>query len=469
MTNRIGDFGFLMALLYIMANFRVSHFNLIYLQIVSSQQHGTLPEALPAIGALLIWAACAKSAQFPLYFWLPDAMEGPTPTSALMHAATMVTAGVFLLVRSWPLIAAVPGLPEVVAGIGCLTAVAAAIIAATKKDLKRILAYSTVSHLGLMMLALGLGQIGLAIFHLIVHGFFKAVLFLSAGNIGHAIHQPTANVDDVGGWRKALPWTYACFIVASLSLSGVWPLGGFFSKDAILEVAWEHGGWIRWVSPLIAFGSAFYISRMILLTFHGQRPEQQGLEAHPHEAPFSLIIPICFLTFGAAIIGFFAPTIERMVMSGWWHLPSGLPGLKGVLDLPGEVEIPVLGLHHMFGRGGLMALLGFVAAWRLTMSNQSFDWRWREHYPALEAIFESDFGWKTLMGKIADAVALGARWTGQILDKKWWDGAIESSSGAAQGAAEVLATYAQGRLNDSMWWMTAAVALILGTVLGVIR
>ncbi|MEQ1918950.1 MAG: NADH-quinone oxidoreductase subunit L, partial [Elusimicrobiota bacterium] len=217
LTNRVGDFGLLLAVLLIILQFKVTHFHLLYLKVSS----GASFELLPLIGVFLVWAACAKSAQFPLYFWLPDAMEGPTPTSALMHAATMVTAGVFLLVRSWPLISMVEGLPHLVAWIGAITALFAAIIAGTKKDLKRILAYSTVSHLGLMMMALGLNQVGVALFHLIVHGFFKAALFLCAGNIAHALHQPTANVDDVGGLQKSMRMTYLSFVLAASKMASL--------------------------------------------------------------------------------------------------------------------------------------------------------------------------------------------------------------------------------------------------------
>ena len=461
MTNRVGDFGFLLALLYILAVFKVSNFHLIYVMV----DRGMHLEALPVIGVLLIWAACAKSAQFPLYFWLPDAMEGPTPVSALMHAATMVTAGVFLLVRSWPLIAAVAWLPPLVAAIGAFTAVFAAVIASTKKDLKRILAYSTVSHLGLMMLALGLGQVGLAVFHLVVHGFFKAVLFLCAGNIAHAIHKPTATVDDVGGWRKALPFTYVCVWIAALSLSGVWPLAGFFSKDAIIDAAWAHGGWLAAAAPLISFGSAFYIFRFLFLTFHGDRPEQAGLKAQPHEAGAALIVPVALIAAGAALGGLLAPAVQRLIVFGWVNLPLGVPGLTGTLVLPGSPLLPALGVKDMLGLGGALAALGAAAAYYLTMVDAGWDWRWRRNYPALEAAFESDFGWKTFVGWTSDRVAAGSRFCGRTLDKKWWDGAIEGSAGAARGAAEALSACAQGRLNDYLWWMAAGAALLLGGAL----
>jgi len=456
-TNRIGDFGLLLALLLIVMQFKVTHFHLIYLKLAS----GATFELLPLIGLCLVWAACAKSAQFPLYFWLPDAMEGPTPTSALMHAATMVTAGVFLLVRSWPMIFAVEGLPNLIAWIGGLTALIAAIIAGTKKDLKRILAYSTVSHLGLMMLALGLNQIGAALFHLIVHGFFKAALFLCAGNIAHALHQPTANVDDVGGLQKSMRLTYLAFGLAAVSLAGIFPFGGFFSKDAILDAAWHHGGPLAIIGMLVAAGSAFYIFRMLFLAFYGARPEQKGAP-HAHEAEPILAVPVLFLALGAALAGLLKGPIERFVVVGMRGLPSGLPQLDVVLNLPGEPTLPHLNLL-VAGVGTVMALLGAAAAWRLTMADPGFDWRWRGG--AAEAMFESDFGWKTVIDKLASAVSRGAGFTGRVLDKGGLDGLVEGTSGLTRAAGAVIARSAQGRVNDYLWWMVAGTALLLGRVL----
>jgi NADH-quinone oxidoreductase subunit L len=460
LTNRVGDFGFLLALLLMLGTFHESRFQLIYLNVEA--RHNL--DAMPLIGALLIWAACAKSAQFPLYFWLPDAMEGPTPTSALMHAATMVTAGVFLLIRSWPLIAAVPHLPDAVAGIGAFTAVAAAVIAGTKKDLKRILAYSTVSHLGLMMLALGLGRVGVAVFHLIVHGFFKAALFLCAGNVGHAIRQPTANVDQVGGWRSALPWTYACFVVAALSLAGVFPFGGFFSKDAILSAALERGGLFAYAGVLVSIGSAFYIFRMLLLTFHGDRPEQAGLSAHPHEAGPALVVPIALLSLGALFSGALRPIVESMVSGGWVHLPIGLPGVPGFFSLPGTPAIPAFEWKTS-AIGTALVALGAGAAYYFTMIDAGWDWSWRASSPALERVFESDFGWKILVDRLVSGVVGLARFTGRVLDKTWWDGLIEGAGSAAGSAGDALSRAARGRLNDSLWWMAAGAALLLAGAL----
>jgi NADH-quinone oxidoreductase subunit L len=378
-----------------------------------------------------------------------------------MHAATMVTAGVFLLVRSWPLISAVEGLPHLIAWIGGATALFAAIIAGTKKDLKRILAYSTVSHLGLMMLALGLGRIGVAIFHLIVHGFFKAALFLCAGNIAHALHQPTANVDDVGGLHKSMRLTYVSFLLAALSLAGVFPLGGFFSKDAILDAAWHHGGALAAMGMLVAAGSAFYIFRMLFLAFYGARPEQTGAP-HAHEAEPILSVPVLFLALGAAVAGLLKAPIERFAVIGMRGLPSGLPDLNLVLNLPGE---PLLAHINwtVAGLGTLMVALGAAAAWRLTMSDPGFDWRWRGG--AAEAMFESDFGWKTVVDRGTRAVSWLARLAGRVVDKACLDGLIEGAGGAARAAGAAIASSAQGRINDYLWWMAIGTAVLLGRVL----
>jgi NADH-quinone oxidoreductase subunit L len=451
LTNRVGDFGFLLALLVMLVAWKTTRMHFVYLYVLSGKV-----ELAAIVGLGLIWAACAKSAQFPLYFWLPDAMEGPTPTSALMHAATMVTAGVFLLVRAWPVVASVPGLPELVAWIGAITALFSALVAGTKKDLKRILAYSTVSHLGLMMLALGLGQVGTAMFHLVVHGFFKAALFLCAGNIAHALHQPTASVDQVGGWRKAMPVTHASFLVAGLSLAGIWPLGGFFSKDAILDAAWHHGGALGIMGLLVAAASAFYIFRMLFLTFYGDRAEQKAHRHEPHEAEPALGAPVAVLALGSALIGFAGPKMTRALASGWTMVPPNTPILPGELALPPFSPL-------VAGLGTAMAALGAFAAWRLTMSDPGWDWRWRGG--AAEAAFESDFGWKTVASGLASLTVSAAGFVGRVFDKAWWDGLLEGTAGAARAAGGVVARAGQGRLNDSLWWMLAGAALFVGRAL----
>lgn len=447
LTNRVGDFGLMLAVLVILFAFRggMGRFAVIFPLI-----HAADAPLLALAGLLLFWAACAKSAQFPLHFWLPDAMEGPTPVSALMHAATMVTAGIFLLARSWPLIAVVGNLPEIIAWTGAVTATGAAAVAATKTDLKRILAYSTVSHLGIMAFALGLGQISAAIFHLITHGFFKAVLFLCAGNIAHALAKPTATVDEVGGLAGKMPLTFLCFCVAALSLAGVWPFAGFYSKDAVLDAAFHHGGAFMAVGLLIAFGSAFYIFRMLCLVFLGPRPDQAP-PAHPHEAGPMMAVPVAFLSIGALGVGWLAPGLLKMLASGW--MPRG-----SVPSLPAP-SLPVA------LAGTAAAGLGALLAWWLTTGLPRWDWQWRKSRPGLERAFESDFGWKTVVARLARLVGDFADRFGRGFDLGVVDALVEGGAGRARAAAGALAVLATGLLNDYLWWMLAATTLLLWTAL----
>ncbi|MBI3554375.1 MAG: NADH-quinone oxidoreductase subunit L [Elusimicrobia bacterium] len=447
MTNRVGDFGLMLAVLLLLLLFGPGGARFSYVfPLISTAE----PKLLGLTGVLLFWAASAKSAQFPLYFWLPDAMEGPTPVSALMHAATMVTAGIFLLARSWPIVVSVPGLPELIACVGAFTAIGAAIVAGTKTDLKRILAYSTVSHLGLMAFALGLGAVGPAIFHLITHGFFKAVLFLCAGNIAHALHQSTASVDDVGDMRRAMPLTFFCFAAAALSLSGIGPFAGFFSKDAILHEARRHGPAAFAAGLAIAAGSAFYIFRMLFLTFFGRRAEQKRRGEHAHDAPPIMAVPVLFLTLGALGVGWLQDGFSRLINVGW-PLRAGVEALPA-FDWPMAIW------------GTAAALAGAGAAYWLTMGLPSWDWQWRSRMPELEAAFESDLGWKTVVALLAHGVRIGADAVGGLWDKGIWDGIVESTADFASGAADLACALATGSLNDYLWWMLAGTSVLLWTV-----
>jgi NADH-quinone oxidoreductase subunit L len=442
-VNRIGDFGFLLAVLLLSSAFSGNTRFHILPQITAALQ----PEAAALIASLLVFAATAKSAQFPLYFWLPDAMEGPTPVSALMHAATMVTAGIFLMVRCWPLISSVPGLPEMIAALGALTALFSAVIACTRKDLKRILAYSTVSHLGLMAMAVGLGQPAAAVFHLLTHGFFKAVLFLCAGNVAHALHQGSASVDETGGLRREMKATFLCFAVAALSASGLWPFAGFYSKDAILDAAMHHGAVWSAVGLAISFLSAFYMGRMLFLVFFGPRPEQKR-HGQPHEAEPGLAVPVAFLSIGALAAGWLAAPLSALLgnQGGAQLFPAALP----------EFSMRVA----LYGTGA--ALFGWAVSWLLTMALPSWDWRWRARLPALERAFDKELGYKPLMNGLGSGVWSLAGWIGRAFDKKFWDGLIEASAGASHGLAELGGRWASGRIGDSLWWLAAgSFALLL--------
>lgn len=448
LTNRVGDFGLMVAVFILMA---------VPVLRPGGTRFALLFPLLPAAdaglvalsGLLIFWAACAKSAQFPLYFWLPDAMEGPTPVSALMHAATMVTAGIFLLARSWPLIAAIGGLPDLLGWVGAATAICAAALAGTRTDLKRILAYSTVSHLGLMAFALGLGEVGASIFHLVTHGFFKAVLFLCAGNIAHALGQPTASVTDTGGLAKKMPITFACFVVAALSLAGIFPFAGFYSKDAILGAALRAGPAAAAAGVLIGVLSAFYIFRMLFLVFLGPRSEQKR-PAAVHEAEAIMAVPLVFLALGALGAGWLAPGFTALINSGW---PTAHP----------VAAAPHLSLW-VAAAGSAAAAAGAGAAWHLTMTWPGWDWEWRRRFPAFEAFCQGDFGWRAAVGLAAGA-ARGAAGLGRSLDDDVVDGAVESSGRLARAGSEAGGLLAAGSLNEYVWWMAAAAAALLLAVL----
>ena len=448
MSNRIGDFGLMLGILILLYLFKHTRYAMLFPVLGAAKE----PMLIPVVGLLFFWAACGKSAQFPLYFWLPDAMEGPTPVSALMHAATMVTAGIFLLARSWPLISAVAHLPALIAAVGAFTAIFSGVLACTRRDLKRILAYSTVSHLGIMAFGLGLGQPAAAVFHLITHGFFKAVLFLCAGNIAHALHQPTANIDEVGGLRKAMPLTFACFLLAALSLAGVPPFAGFYSKDAIIGAAIELGGWRMGAGLVIGVLSGFYIFRMLFLAFFGPAKRQAG-PAHFHEAPPVCGVPVAFLTIGAVSVGWLHHAFSHMIGLGW---PSRA-GIEGLADVT----------WASMGIGSALALVGGGLAYAATLGAPDWEWAWRERHPMLERAFDADFGWKTVVGVTAYGFRGFANAIGRVFDKRIWDGFLESLSSLAHGLGAMGSDLATGNLNDSLWWMLMGAAALLWSALRV--
>jgi NADH-quinone oxidoreductase subunit L len=293
-VNRIGDYGFSLAMLMIVVNFGSLDFGTVF-GAAASKPEGVLT----AIAMLLLVGACGKSAQFPLYVWLPDAMEGPTPVSALIHAATMVTAGVYVVARSFPIYIHAPGALEWVAFIGLFTAAFAATIGLAQNDIKKVFAYSTVSQLGYMFLGLGTGAFSSGIYHLMTHAFFKALLFLGAGSVIHAL-SGEQDMRNMGGLRKKIPVTFWTLMCAALAISGVPPLAGFFSKDAILVAAFHHAPWMYWVGTITAGMTAFYVFRAMFMTFFG---EYRGHE-HPHESPAVITVPLAILAVLSIIGGF---------------------------------------------------------------------------------------------------------------------------------------------------------------------
>ena len=306
LVTRLGDLGFLIAIILIWT--KTGTFDILEIQELAIA--GAIGANVLTIFALGIFAGAAgKSAQFPLHVWLPDAMEGPTPVSALIHAATMVAAGVYLVARFFPVFEVAENAGMTVAIIGGTTALMAALLAVVMTDIKRVLAYSTISQLGYMMLAIGLGGYVAGIFHLLTHAFFKALLFLGSGSVNHSTN--TFDMRRMGGLRKVMPWTYATFLIGSLSLAGVFPLAGFWSKDEILADAWAEQQILFWLALAVVFLTAFYMFRVIFLTFEGEyqggepaEEEGHGSDpAHPHESPWVMVVPLAVLAVPALLIG----------------------------------------------------------------------------------------------------------------------------------------------------------------------
>jgi len=310
-VNRIGDFGFALGIFTVYLIFGSLQFDTVFAA-APDVAHNTIPflgfdvDAITIACILLFIGAMGKSAQLGLHTWLPDAMEGPTPVSALIHAATMVTAGVFMLARLSPLFEYSPVALGIVVVVGGTTAIFAASIGMAQNDIKRVIAYSTCSQLGYMFFAAGVSAYGAAMFHLITHAFFKALLFLGAGSVIHAV-SGEQDMRKMGGLRSLIPATYVLMWIGSLSLAGIWPFAGYYSKDTILEAAWAAGGFIGnyayCLGILTAFLTAFYSWRLLFMTFHGKPRASREIMNHVHESPKVMILPLVVLAVGAVFAG----------------------------------------------------------------------------------------------------------------------------------------------------------------------
>ena len=354
-VNRVGDFGFMLAVLLLFVTFKTT--DMLSLQEQLSHVHAG-SGVLTAIALLLFTGAVGKSAQIPLYVWLPDAMEGPTPVSALIHAATMVTAGVYMIARSSLLFTLAPTASSIVALVGIATALFAATMALVATDIKRVLAYSTVSQLGYMVFAVGVGAYAAGIFHLVTHAFFKALLFLGAGAVIHAL-AGEQDMRKMGNLRAALPTTHWTMLWATLAIAGIFPFAGFWSKDEILAGAIKSGGInILWwlVGLLTAFLTAFYMFRLLYLTFYGTSRVEHHVAEHLHEAPPAMRVPLIFL----AILS---------LLGGFLGFPPEHGGLHRLLEPVFAAAEHARGGPHHFGFGDvvlmLISLTVAVTGWRL--------------------------------------------------------------------------------------------------------
>ena len=442
-VNRVGDVGFLIAMFVIFSAFG----SLAFADVLPAAERTLSTGTAVAIGLLLLVAATGKSAQIPLYVWLPDAMAGPTPVSALIHAATMVTAGVYLIARASPIYALVPDIGMVVAWIGVLTALVTALIACGQRDLKKILAYSTISQLGYMFVGVGLGSQVAGIFHLLTHGFFKALLFLAAGSVMHAMADDT-DVWRMGGLRRVMPITFLTSLVGWLAIAGFPGLSGFWSKEEILVAALDTPGaegiWV--IGTIVAGVTAFYMTRWFVLIFLG-RPRYHDLTParHPHESPLSMTLPLLLL----AVASIAGGLLEFPPGDGFlhhWLEPSVVPFVGETAFLDHAVAQAVVIAVSLAG-----ILLGGLVYWR------------RDPRPA-EAMgpaawaaraFYVDAAYDWAVARPGRAVARAFAW----FDATIVDGAVNGIAGLTGGLAQV------GRRVQTGLVRSYAMAVLLGTVL----
>jgi NADH-quinone oxidoreductase subunit L len=412
-TNRVGDFGFVLGLFALVSTFGSLKYTEIFPRIAANSSILTGPGYLGLtlagfIALTLFIGAMGKSAQIPLYVWLPDAMAGPTPVSALIHAATMVTAGVYMVVRSNVIYQLAPNISMFVAVIGALTAIFAATIGLAQNDIKKVLAYSTVSQLGYMFLAAGLGAYSAAIFHLMTHAFFKALLFLGSGSVIHA----TGGEQDMrkmGGLKKHLPATYKTFLIGSLAIAGIPPLAGFFSKDEILHAAAANNQWVLWaVGLLTAALTAFYMFRAVHMTFHGEfrgTPEQ---EHHLHESPPVMTVPLWVLAVGAVGAGFVGlPAVLGENANRFHHFLEPV-----VVEIEGHpAAVPHIAAALAWGLIGIaivVAVTGILLAGRLYGRRRGLatEEAWERHLPAVRRILAN----KYYVDELYDATVVRGTW-----------------------------------------------------------
>ena len=443
-VNRIGDWGFLVALMMIFAAFGTLDFGIVFAEAPAVLSVGMAT----AITLMLFVGATGKSAQLPLYVWLPDAMEGPTPVSALIHAATMVTAGVYMIARTAALFELAPASLAIVATVGALTALFAATIAVGQRDIKRVLAYSTISQLGYMIMAVGLTAFTAGIFHLMTHAFFKALLFLGAGSVIHAMSDEQ-DMWKMGGLRKYMPITFATMAIGWLAISGLFPLAGFWSKDEILASAFAKGGFftILWVIGVVtAWITAFYMTRLIILTFMGDRRWNEG--AHPHESPSTMTVPLIILAVFSAI-------------AGLWNTPVRL-GLEHFLE-PVFVDI-----HQVHPAGGLtvwalalislaVVILGILIAYGRYGRGELPSEEGGYWAAALNGYGVDDFYGKVI---VAPGRAI-ATWSAMFFDMKVVDGIV---NGLAVGVRSFGSSM---RVLQTGWVRSYGAAIVAGS-LGVI-
>ncbi len=463
-VNRIGDFGFILGIFLIVTTFGSVQFTEVFGQ---AAQRLELSGGL-AIGItlLLFLGATGKSAQIPLYVWLPDAMEGPTPVSALIHAATMVTAGVYMVARCSILYLMAPGVLLLVAIVGALTAIFAASIALVQNDIKRVLAYSTISQLGYMFLACGVGAFSAGIFHLTTHAFFKALLFLGAGSVIHALGGEQ-DIRRMGGLKEKMPTTYRTFLVASLAIAGVFPFAGFFSKDEVLWAALTRGNVLFWlVGAAAAILTAFYMFRLVFVVFHAH-PQANGTpSAHLHEPPSPMLVPLVVLAALSLLGGLLGlPFSER-----WNLIGRFLDPVFARYPLPTDLVAHAV---HNPGWEGIMLLVslalagsGIWLAWHMYLVNPARAVQLSARYPGAYRVLLHKFYIDELYGRIiVEPIQAGARWLWARVDVLIVDGAVNWAGAFVRWDSTWISRVQSGFVRNYALSIFLGVILVVGYLL----
>src|SRR5579871_2595673 len=468
-VNRIGDFGFMIALFLLIKHFGSLNFSQVFDAVKPLPVESAGTGLLTIVGILLMVGACGKSAQIPLYVWLPDAMEGPTPVSALIHAATMVTAGVYMVSRSHLIFERAPTALTVVAIIGTLTAFFAATIGIAQTDIKKVLAYSTVSQLGYMFMACGVGAFSAGIFHLMTHAFFKGLLFLAAGSVIHAVGGEQ-DMRKMGGLRSYIPWTFLTMGIATLAIAGIPPFAGFWSKDEILWKAFssEHGSWVYWLIGVItAFITSFYMFRLLFMTFfgdyHGAQVDSHGHGTHghgdhghgePHESPAVMLVPLMILALLSVVGGLVG------IGNGFEHFLAPVFGTA--------TEAAAEGASHgtellLMAVSVTVAILGFLLAYVLYVSKPELP---KKIAASLGTLYEAvlnkyyidEIYAKVFVKPLVDG-STAVLWQG--VDRKVIDDTVNNAADGARHVSDEVRHMQSGNLRSYAGWIAAGAAVVI--------
>ncbi len=477
-VNRIGDFGFLIALFLMIQHFGSLDFTHVFAAVRTLPAEAAGAGLLTSIGLLLMVGAAGKSAQIPLYVWLPDAMEGPTPVSALIHAATMVTAGVYMVARSSAIFERAPMAMMVVAIVGTLTALFAATIGIAQTDIKKVLAYSTVSQLGYMFMACGVGAFSAGIFHLMTHAFFKGLLFLAAGSVIHGVGGEQ-DMRKMGGLRKYMPWTFWTMTVATFAIAGFPPLAGFFSKDEILWKAFSspNGSWVYWlIGVTTALITSFYMFRLWFMTFFGDYRGAAAHEAHdtghgtgagshghdgrgtPHESPWVMLGPLAVL----AVLSFVGGWIG--IGGRFEHFLAPVFESVGLMQPPAEAADSAKGTEMLLmGISVAAAVLGLLFAWLLYYRRPQLPARIAASlggiYEAVVHKYYIDEIYAAVFVKPLIKGSTAILWHG--IDQGVIDAAVNGSATAAREVSDSTRHMQSGNLRSYAGWVAAGGAVVI--------